>query len=103
MKPDQADATCPVLIEKIIRFSFHPNQIYKHLVPTLSRGVSRSPRTLGAECDGRGNVEATNDTAADGEVVWSRYPDADIKWAMMLSHHADDGGNKARLTEEITK
>ena len=40
---------------------------------------------------------------ADGEVVWSRYPDADIKPADDASHHAGDGGKKARLTEEITK
>jgi hypothetical protein len=40
---------------------------------------------------------------ADGEVVWSRYPDADINLAMKLALHAGDGGNKARLTEEITK
>jgi hypothetical protein len=35
--------------------------------------------------------------------VWSRYPDADIKPADDASHHAGDGGKKARLTEEITK
>ncbi|HZR74134.1 hypothetical protein [Bradyrhizobium sp.] len=40
---------------------------------------------------------------ADGEVVWSRYPDADIKLATMLTHRAGDGGKKARLTRESTK
>jgi hypothetical protein len=33
---------------------------------------------------------------ADGEVAWSRPPDAEAKSAMMLSHRADDGGKKAR-------
>jgi hypothetical protein len=47
----------------------------------------------------------------DGEVAWSWLPDAGVKLAMMsahhasdvASHHADDGGKKARLTEEIAK
>jgi hypothetical protein len=42
---------------------------------------------LGAECDGRGNVDMTNDIAADGEVVWFWHLDADAKWATMLAHH----------------
>ena len=40
---------------------------------------------------------------ADGEVVWSSHPDADVKLATMLSHRADDGGKKARLTRESAK
>ena len=35
----------------------------------------------------------------DGEGVWSRCPDAGIKFAL---RSASDGGNKARLTEEST-
>jgi hypothetical protein len=37
---------------------------------------------------------------ADGEAVWSRRPDAGVNVAMMLSHHAGDGGKKARFTRE---
>jgi len=29
---------------------------------------------------------------ADGEIVWSRPPDAEVKLATMLAHRADDGG-----------
>ena len=35
------------------------------------RGASRSSRFVGAGCDGRRDVEKTNDMTADGEVVWS--------------------------------
>ena len=40
------------------------------------RGASRSSRTLGAGCDGRGGIMRamsvrTNDAEADGEDVWS--------------------------------
>ncbi len=38
----------------------------------------------------------TNGTFADGEVVWSRCPDAGAKFAGDVSHHADDGGKNAR-------
>jgi len=48
-------------------------------------------------------MRQTSACEADGEVVWSRYPDADIKLATMLRIAAGDGGKKARLTEEITK
>ena len=37
---------------------------------------------------------------ADGQAVWSWHPDAGVKLAMMLTHHAGDGGKKARFTEE---
>jgi hypothetical protein len=33
---------------------------------------------------------------ADGEVVWSRYLDADINLPMVLTRHGGDGGKKAR-------
>jgi hypothetical protein len=40
---------------------------------------------------------------ADGEVAWSWRPDAGVKLATMLTHRADDGGKKARLTRESAK
>jgi hypothetical protein len=40
---------------------------------------------------------------ADGEVVWSRYPDADINLVTMLRIAPGTVTKKARLTEEITK
>jgi hypothetical protein len=39
---------------------------------------------------------------ADGEVVWSWLPDAGAKLVRSKLLRGD-GGNKARLTEEITK
>jgi hypothetical protein len=39
-------------------------------------------------------------TMADGEVVWFWHPDADAKFATKLTLRADDGGQKARCTEE---
>ena len=50
----------------------------------------------GAGCDGRGDVDTTNDVAADGEVVWSWRPDAGAKFAKMLPRLASDGGKRAR-------
>jgi hypothetical protein len=40
-------------------------------------------------------------TFADGEVVWSWRAHAGAKLAMMLAHHAGDGG-KRWFTEEST-
>ncbi|BAM91262.1 hypothetical protein S58_52830 [Bradyrhizobium oligotrophicum S58] len=40
---------------------------------------------------------------ADGQVAWSWPPDAEVKFALVLMHHADDGGQQARRTEEIAK
>jgi hypothetical protein len=37
---------------------------------------------------------------ADGEAVWSWSPDAGIKLAGDVLHHAGDGGQKARCSEE---
>jgi len=47
----------PALFAKIFRFRRRANHLYK-LAPscTRQRGVSRSSRTLGAGCDGRGGV-----------------------------------------------
>jgi hypothetical protein len=44
-------------------------------------------------------IARTNDAAADGEVVWSWRSDAGAKVA---ESSANDGGNQAMVTEEIT-
>jgi hypothetical protein len=41
LEPDQADATCPVLLPKIFRFAFGPNQIHKPRRPVSTRGAFR--------------------------------------------------------------
>ena len=38
----------------------------------------------------------TNVACADGEVAWSRPPDAEVKFGDDALHHAGDGGKKAR-------
>jgi len=46
-----------------------------------SRGAyAQSPRTLGAGCDGRFRLAWRAMTGADGESVWSRHPDAGVKF-----------------------
>jgi hypothetical protein len=48
-------------------------------------------------------IAPTNNTDADGEIVWSRYSDASIKLATTrIARRTGDGGQKARRTGEIT-
>jgi hypothetical protein len=54
IEPDQCDLACPVPLAKRFRFALGPNQIYIPRRPASQRGVSRSSRTLGAGCGGRG-------------------------------------------------
>jgi hypothetical protein len=56
---------------------------------------------LEAGCGGRGGCEDERGVAY-GEIVWFWRSEAGAKSAMMLSHHADDGGNPAMVTEEST-
>jgi alkanesulfonate monooxygenase SsuD/methylene tetrahydromethanopterin reductase-like flavin-dependent oxidoreductase (luciferase family) len=42
----------------------------------------------------------TTGAHADGQAVWSWRPDAGAKFAKSLTRFADDGGKKARFTEE---
>ena len=68
-------------------------------IPSHKRGVSRSSRTLGAGCGGRFNDARRAALEADGEVVWSWRSEAGAKAAESF---ADDGGNQAMVTGEIT-
>jgi hypothetical protein len=92
VEPAQADASCPVLSEKIFRFAFPPNQIHIYRVPSQSgafrdrhgrgcgmRWTRRRRKTSGADLSslklrrtGTKTVERLfRKTGADGEVVWS--------------------------------
>ena len=53
---DQRDLGRPVPFAKRFLFSLHPNQLHMLAIPSRQRGVSRSSRTLGAGCGGRGSV-----------------------------------------------
>jgi hypothetical protein len=49
--------SCPALARKIFLFFRRPNQSYVSRCPApLKRGASRSSRTLGAGCGGRGST-----------------------------------------------
>jgi hypothetical protein len=51
-------STCPAPSRKIICFPSRPNHRLIPCIPSRMRGVSRSSRTLGAGCGGRGSVVA---------------------------------------------
>src|SRR5690348_9658510 len=69
--------TCPSLASKIFLFSRSANQRYGPLIPLHQRGASRSSRVLARDAmDAR--AQLTNAARADGEVAWSRCPDAGI-------------------------
>ena len=51
----------------------------------------------------RGLPAPTNDVDAHGQVAWSWHPDAGVKSVAVLTHRADDGGQKARRTGENAK
>ena len=81
-------------------FVFSENVLYWLHPASSKRGVSRSSRTWSAGSDGRTGsqhdpIMRTNDIGTHGEVVWSWHPGADAKLAVMLAHHADDGGKNA--------
>jgi hypothetical protein len=77
------------------RVDLTPNQWLPLACPASTRGVSRSSRTLGAGCDGRG-MSRDEGRDAEGEVVWSWRPDAGAKLAKTLMRLAGDGGKRAR-------
>jgi hypothetical protein len=52
----QSDLPCPVPFPKIFPFPLDPNHFYIPRHPVPQRGVSRSSRTLGTGCGGRGSV-----------------------------------------------
>ena len=68
--------------------------LFARLAPTRGAFRDRHERWVRDAMDAE--VPVTKGTEADGEVVWARYPDADIKLAAMLAHCAGDGDKKAR-------
>ncbi|MGJ4996122.1 hypothetical protein ACQR0Z_16965 [Bradyrhizobium sp. HKCCYLS3077] len=72
--------------------------------PALTRGALRGRHGRGGrdamDVTGPVLLRKTTGCGADGEIVWSWPPDAEVKPALMLTHRAGDGGQKARRTEE---
>ena len=64
-----------VALLRLVETSLEPTPSRSH-----KRGVSRSSRTLGAGCGGRGSVKRRMTLRAHGEVVWSWRPDAGVKF-----------------------
>jgi hypothetical protein len=88
--------TCPALRVKINRFAIAPNHTYDLRVPSHTRGVSRSSRTLVRDAMDAMRHE-TSDAVADGEIVWSWRPDAGAKSLRCAGvRFEDDGGKQAR-------
>ena len=88
---------CQAPKSKIFRFAVDPNQMHILSRPGPQRGVSRSSRTLGRGCGGRGGVRRatasrTNDAEAYGEVVSFWRPNAGVKSAL---RSAGDGVKQA--------
>jgi len=84
---------------KKILFYRSKNQIISIAIPSHSRGIAQ-----GHQC-GTGmrwprKALLTMAPDVDGEIVWSRHPQAGVKFAAQGS--AGDGGKSAGLTEEIT-
>src|SRR5258705_10448339 len=78
---------CQAPKSKIFRFAADPNQMHILSRPGPQRGVSRSSRTLGMGCGGRGGVRRatasrTNDAEAYGQVVSFWRPNAGVKSAI---------------------
>jgi hypothetical protein len=86
---------------EIFRFYPHPNDGYFCIVPARWRGVSRSSRTLGTECDGRGNVtrrmtllRTAKSCGPDAPTLASSFAEATPR---------GDGGKKARSPERARR
>jgi hypothetical protein len=93
-QPDQRDFSCPVGPAK--RFVFSPNPNQRHIARRpgpITRGVSRSSRTLGAGCDGRGDVEGRTTSTRTAK---SCGPDISTLMSSLRNLFAGDGGKKAR-------
>jgi hypothetical protein len=73
-----------------------PNQNDHPCIPHPVRGTLRDRHERWARDAMDAARHQTNDAIADGEVVWSRRPDAGAKSAKTLSRLAGDGGKKAR-------
>ena len=77
---------------KIFRFRDRANHWMNRPVSPDKRGGSRSSRNARRDAVDA-DVPRTNGMEAYGEVVWSRRPDAGVKFAESF---ASDGGKKAR-------
>jgi len=82
VEPDQAVSTCPVPSPKIFPFAPDPNHFHNSRHPVPHEG--RIAIVTDAGWDAVDTVTPlTNGADVDGEVVWSRRPDAGVKFCGM--------------------
>ena len=86
--------------QKIFLFHFPEIRVSFSSSRLDERGV-RVVTNAGRGCDGRARCRTTSGASADGQVVWSRSPDAGVKLADDESE--GDGGYQARHSRESTK
>jgi len=65
------------------------------------RGAGRDRHERAVGCGGREACERRTQGGADGEAVWSRRPDAGVKFCG--DDPQGDGGKKARFTRESSE
>ena len=78
---------------KYFSFALSETDVFSSASRFLAEGRTRR-HERGAECGGRRCADGRTASFADGEVVWSWRAHAGAKPAAMLTHRADDGGNK---------
>jgi hypothetical protein len=97
----QADLGRPVLICRNIWLFIHPNQGLALAIPSsLTRGVSRSSRTLGTGCDGR---ESAARRAALMRTAKSCGPGAPTLALSLAERSAERRWQQSPVTGESTK
>jgi hypothetical protein len=97
-----------ILLARKISLPFYRISAIHNTPRATKRGDSRSSRFVGAGCGGR-STSSDLRCDADGQVVWSRSPDAGIKPVDLrfrpCGRNAEigDGGYQARYSRESAK
>jgi hypothetical protein len=100
-RPGKSPETCPARREKIFCFSSEANQLPLSCRPVPKEGTSAVVTNVGAGCGGRDRAVARLCawTNGAGRVRRSRVVLTPRRWRQVgddASHHADEGGKKAR-------
>ena len=92
----------PAPYEKIFRYFFAANHRRNRRHPVPIEGASAVVTDVGAGRGGRVSVARRATLMRTAKSCGPDAPKVGVKLAMMLTHHADDGGKKARFTREST-
>ncbi len=88
--------SCPHLHTKRYLFFRNKNPCTVQAVPHSQEGRFAIVTNVGSGMRWTRRAARRTAHSRDGEVAWSRRPDAGVKFAGDASHHAGDGGKKAR-------